>query len=144
MGGTIFTGREISSEGHVLDASKYLVVKLSGKVQGDVAVQPGQWWRVSGAAAIRTVVLDAHSIQEVQLEASWAEMQLPSGEHIVDFLATNPDFKGIGRVKARRLWEGLGPSLYEALDSGDLDQLGRHPGTVVGARVGDLSRPGRY
>lgn len=126
MGGTIFTGREISSEGHVLDASKYLVVKLSGKVQGDVAVQPGQWWRVSGAAAIRTVVLDAHSIQEVQLEASWAEMQLPSGEHIVDFLATNPDFKGIGRVKARRLWEGLGPSLYEALDSGDLDQLGRH------------------
>lgn len=135
LGGTIFTGREIAADGHIADASSYLVVKLTGKVQGDVAVQPGQWWRVSGVAEVRTLVVDAHRIQEVQLEATWAEMQLPSGEHIVDFLATNPDFKGIGRVKARRLWEGLGPRLYEVLDSGDLDQLERHLAPEMAAQL---------
>lgn len=44
---------------------------------------------------------------------------LPKGRHIVEFLASRPEFAGIGKVTAKRLWERFGDELYVILAAGD-------------------------
>jgi exodeoxyribonuclease V alpha subunit len=43
----------------------------------------------------------------------------PRGRYIVDFLASRPEFAGIGKATARRLWERFGEDLYTILSDGD-------------------------
>ena len=42
FGGAIFTGKQIGSDGAVLDASTYLVVRVSGRVLAGQVVEQGQ------------------------------------------------------------------------------------------------------
>lgn len=123
FGGCIFTGKPIDDRGNVEDAAAYFVVKATGPVLGKVVVQPGQWWKVSGEAAKRSIQVNGYRVSEWQVEASCALLLRPSGEHIVSFLAENPAFEGIGQVKARKLWDSLGARLYGALDAADVDLL---------------------
>lgn len=123
FGGCIFTGKPIDADGSTEDAAAYYVVKAAGATLGKVAVQPGQWWRVAGEAVERVLAVDGYRVAESQIDASSAVLMRPSGEHIVSFLADNPSFEGIGRVKARKLWEALGDKLYDALDKADVDTL---------------------
>ena len=67
--------------------------------------------------------MDGYRVVEHRITATDAELLRPSGEHIVQLLATSPAFAGIGEVKARRLWERLGESLYDCLDQADEDTL---------------------
>ena len=48
---------------------------------------------------------------------------LPRGQHIVDFLASRPEFVGVGKVTAKRLWERFGEELYTILGNGAYDRL---------------------
>ncbi|MBB4585577.1 exodeoxyribonuclease V alpha subunit [Rhizobium leguminosarum] len=48
---------------------------------------------------------------------------IPRGRHIVDFLATRPEFAGVGKATAARLWKHLGTELYAVLGNGDVDRL---------------------
>lgn len=48
---------------------------------------------------------------------------LPRGQHIVDFLASRPEFVGVGKVTAKRLWERFGEELYAILGNGAYDRL---------------------
>jgi len=123
FGGCIFTGKPIDADGNTEDAAAYYVVKAAGATLGKVVVQPGQWWRVAGEAVERVLAVDGYRVAESQIDASSAVLMRPSGEHIVSFLADNPSFEGIGRVKARRLWDALGDKLYDALDTADEDTL---------------------
>lgn len=62
-------------------------------------------------------------MKERELNAEEALLARPSGEHIINFLADNPAFEGVGTVKARRLWDTFGERLYELLEAGDADSL---------------------
>lgn len=119
FGGAIFTGVPINSDGDVVNAGSYLVVKASQAVLGSVRVERGQWWHVSGPIVERRAVVDGYDLLEQQIEAEIANLALPSGEHIITFIAKNPAFEGIGTVKARRLWERFGDHLYSLLDTGE-------------------------
>ncbi|MBA4784380.1 MAG: AAA family ATPase [Rhizobiales bacterium] len=48
---------------------------------------------------------------------------MPRGRHIVEFLASRPEFVGLGKATAQRLWERFGPDLYAILGDGDVDRL---------------------
>lgn len=48
---------------------------------------------------------------------------LPRGKHLVDFLASRPQFVGVGKATANRLWERFNEELYSILGDGDLDRL---------------------
>ncbi|CDZ54489.1 AAA family ATPase [Neorhizobium galegae] len=48
---------------------------------------------------------------------------IPRGRHIVEFLASRPEFVGVGKTTAARLWERFGPDLYGILGDGDVDRL---------------------
>jgi len=123
FGGCIFTAKPINDQGDVQDAKAYYVVKATGATLGKTLVQPGQWWKVSGEAVERLLDVNGYQVSEWQIDASKAVITRPSGEHIVSFIADNPAFEGIGQVKARKLWDKLGPALYDALDGADADTL---------------------
>lgn len=123
FGGCIFTCKPIDESGDVKDAKAYYVVKATGLVLGEALVQTGQWWRVWGITAERTLDVNGYRISEWQIDAVKADLLRPSGEHIVLFLADNPSFVGIGQVKARKLWNKFGERLYVLLDTADVNKL---------------------
>lgn len=117
FGGCIFSGKQIGAAGQVQDTAAYYVVKANANVIGGVQVQPGQWWKVTGIACERITEVNGYRVVEWQLEATSGRMLRPSGEHIVAFIADSPAFMGIGHVKARKLWDTFGDSLYGLLDT---------------------------
>lgn len=48
---------------------------------------------------------------------------IPRGRSIVEFLASRPEFVGVGKATAARLWEQFGAALYAILGDGDVDSL---------------------
>ena len=76
-----------------------------------------------GTAHERITEVNGYRISEWQLDATSGLLLRPSGEHVVAFIANSPSFVGIGHVKARKLWESFGDSLYELLDTGDTAAL---------------------
>nr|WP_211162115.1 AAA family ATPase [Aromatoleum petrolei] len=123
FGGCIFTGIPIDDSGTVQDASAYYVVRASSDLLGTTRVQPGQWWRVAGEPVENVLAVNGYRITEWQIEPSDMNLALPSGEHIITLMAESADFQGIGRVKARRLWETFNEDLYGILDQGDFSAL---------------------
>lgn len=119
FGGAIFTGVPIDSTGTVLDACTYIVVKANRATLGATQVERGQWWSVRGPVAERRSLVDGYEVLEQQVDAEVADLAMPSGEHIVSYIAENAAFEGLGAVKARRLWERFGERLYALLDAGD-------------------------
>lgn len=122
-GGAIFSGSRIDSTGRVLDAGTYTVVRARSCVLSGIQPEPGQWWEIEGGRHERTMEISGYEIREQQIEATKAALVRPSGEHIVTLMAENPHFEGIGRIKARRLWERFGDELYAILDRGDTEAL---------------------
>lgn len=118
FGGAIFTGVPVNADGTVLDARSYLVVKASSATLGAVKVERGQWWTVGGCISERRIVVDGFEILERQVDADVTSLARPSGEHIVTYIAENSAFEGLGRAKARRLWDRYGEELYQLLDAG--------------------------
>lgn len=121
FGGCIFTGVPIDKAGAVVDAGTYIVVKADRKTLGAARVEKGQWWEVRGPMVERITVVDGFHLREHQVDADTAHLAMPSGEHVVNYLAENTAFEGIGLVKARRLWERFGEQLYTLLDAGEPD-----------------------
>jgi len=125
LGGCIFTGRMIDDVGNVLDARSYYVVKVGNKLLGPARVQVGQWWRVSGESSRHDRDVNGFRVTEWQIVAQDLSLLQLSGEHIVSFMAESEDYQGIGLVKARKLWDTFGKSLYGFLDRGDATTLAR-------------------
>lgn len=122
-GGVIFSGRAINDGGEIVDGKTLYVVKAAYNVIGLGLVEPGQWWRVSGALSEQERIVDNYKFSEWQMEAAEAELVQPSGEHLVTLMADSPAFEGIGYVKARKLWERFGSRLYDILDARDAETL---------------------
>lgn len=123
FGGCIFTGKPIDESGNITDAKSYLVVQVSSHLLGSVRIQPGQWLHVEGKAQLRTQQINGYVLTETQIAADALDLILPSGEHVVAYIAESDAFPGIGFVKARKLWEKFGELLYTHLDSGNVEAL---------------------
>lgn len=48
---------------------------------------------------------------------------IPAGRHIVEFLANRPEFVGVGKATAKKLWTRFGIDLAAVLGDGDVDRL---------------------
>lgn len=76
----------------------------------------GEVWTVDGTYR-------EHPKYGKQLHATRAGYSPPRGRLIVGYLASHPDFAGIGEAKARALHEVFGDRLAPTLDAGDVDAL---------------------
>ncbi|MCB8747008.1 ATP-dependent RecD-like DNA helicase [Rhodoferax sp. U2-2l] len=121
-GGAIFTGVEVDDRGWRVDAKTHYVVKASSQLLL-APVEAGQLWRVTGPSKPNTIVINGYRLTESTITPDAMEMLRPSGEHIITLLAQGDAFEGIGEVKARRLWEHFGDTLFAVLDQSDVDQL---------------------
>jgi exodeoxyribonuclease V alpha subunit len=123
--GAIFRGQVIGESGEILDTHREVVARIHSKGLG-IKVQAGQWWQVKGQVGRRTFVNPGgFEVVEDQIEIRPGEatMKMPSGMHIIDYLARNPRFEGIGQVTAQRLWETFNSALVDILDQGDYQAL---------------------
>ncbi|XYJ10454.1 AAA family ATPase [Telluria sp. B2] len=114
---------EINDAGDVVDAKSYLVIMATGSQLGELRVQPGQWWRVSGKSESYERTINGYLVRERKIRADEVSLMRLSGEHIITFIAESNDFHGIGMVKARKLWDTFGERLYQILDNADVEAL---------------------
>lgn len=112
----------LDHDGAVHPSPRVYSVKFSDSVQS-ADPRPGQTWLVTGVQSVKTYTCGHHEVTEIQVAAKSAELKRPSGEHIVQMMASSNDFPGIGEVTARKLWDAFGEDLYEALDEGDESAL---------------------
>jgi exodeoxyribonuclease V alpha subunit len=115
-GGAIFAGKD--------EAGKSYVVKARYDVMPDPSmVDVAQVWRVAGAVEVVSYLVDGLEKSEVQILPTTLELQRPSGSNLVAWIAHSRDCKGIGAVRARRLYERFGLELVSLIESGDVTQL---------------------
>jgi exodeoxyribonuclease V alpha subunit len=109
IGGAIFFGKDTKGNIHHLIAGYATISDLPR--EGDI-------WTVKGA-------VERHPKYGQQIRVMTAFRARPSGRMIVDYLAKNQAFKGvgIGIKKAKRLWDEFSEELYSILSSGDVERL---------------------
>jgi exodeoxyribonuclease V alpha subunit len=76
----------------------------------------GEIWSVGGR-------VKRHPQYGPQVIADTAWRERPSGRVIIQHLEKSPAFPGIGRARAKALWDAFGEGLYALLDSGEARQL---------------------
>ncbi len=106
-GAAIFSG--------VTDTGQRLRVVAAPKALARVPVA-GEIWFVIGE-------LRQSTQYGPQVHATSGRYVLPRGQLITRYLASHPDFAGIGDGKAQRLWEAFGERLAPTLSAGDIDAL---------------------
>lgn len=106
-GATIFSGRDPNGQ-------RVRVVAGTRALPRPPVV--GEVWTVDGTYR-------EHPKYGKQLHATRADHTPPRGRLVVGYLASHPDFAGIGEAKARALHEFFGDRLAPTLDAGDADAL---------------------
>lgn len=110
----IFSGVPLNRNSYKTNSGKYYVTI---KVHPDsIPAQPaiGQHWSVKGARLIEEAVIGDYVMQQHTYELpEHIVCSLPeTGEQLIQFIAKESDFKGIGESKARALWEKLGKDFH--------------------------------
>ena len=105
-GGAIFTGRDVAGRHmrFVADRNRIFRVPIAGEV-----------WALKGVSRRHAKYGDQVHIEQAILVA-------PSGQMVIDFLVRHPAFNGlgIGKARARRMWEEFGQDLGAVLGQGDI------------------------
>lgn len=105
--GAVFTGRDDSGKLHRILASGLVLHRPPN---------PGEIWTVEGPTQI-------HERYGPQIKAEKVSPARPQGELLQRFLARNKTFQGVGEIRARKLWDAFGESLYGLLDGNELAPL---------------------
>lgn len=113
----IFSGTPLRKNSYRANSGKYYVTI---KVDPDaLPVKPaiGQYWLVKGERHIKNVDIGDYVMQQHTYQSpDHVECRLPeTGEQLIQFIARENSFKGIGESKARALWELLGKDFHATL-----------------------------
>jgi exodeoxyribonuclease V alpha subunit len=113
----IFTGIPLKKNSYRVNSGKYMV---SINTHPDTLPAPpaiGQHWSVAGKRTIESVERDGYIMQRHTYDKpEYVECNLPAaGEQLIQFIAKDTTFKGIGESKARQLWQLLGNSFHDTL-----------------------------
>jgi exodeoxyribonuclease V alpha subunit len=113
----IFSGIPLNDEtSQIKDGKYYVTIKARPDT---LPAQPsqGQQWTVHGNPLIERVeVGDVVMRQHTYESPEHVICTLPeTGEQLIQFIAKEPDFKGIGLGKARALWQLLGEQFHATL-----------------------------
>jgi exodeoxyribonuclease V alpha subunit len=123
----IFTGIPLKRDSYQVNTGRYYVtVKASPDIL-PVLPSVGQHWSVTGLRSVAEVSHGDYLMQQhVYENPSRIECKLPeTGEQLIQFIAKEKDFKGIGESKARALWELLGRDFHSILQANALESRRR-------------------
>lgn len=114
QGMVIFTGVPLAKNSYKQNSGKYYVTIKTEPENLPVMPAVGQHWAVKGVRLIESRDTNGYMMQQHTYTApEHIECSLPeTGEQLINFIAKEPDFKGIGESKARALWDSLGTNLH--------------------------------
>lgn len=113
----IFSGVPLEKKSYRVASGKYVVSVKTKRDYLPVDPKIGQHWIVSGEKVVESIDCGDYQLQQFNFEnPNQAECTLPeSGEQLIKFISSDPEFRGIGEAKARGLWDALGSDLYKLL-----------------------------
>ncbi len=113
----IFSGIPLNDETNQIKDGKYYVTIKARPETLPAQPSQGQQWTVHGNPLIERVeVGDVVMRQHTYESPEHVICTLPeTGEQLIQFIAKEPDFKGIGLGKARALWQLLGEQFHATL-----------------------------
>lgn len=96
---------------------KIIIAKASSQILAMIP-EVGQHWKLRGIAQEKEETRNGFRFIGVNLDVSKATVTMPdTGETFIDFISHSNDFKGIGKVKARELWNRFGKDVYGHIKS---------------------------
>lgn len=111
----IFTGVPLAKRSYRINSGKYSV-SVRTKLES-LPTEPavGQHWAIEGKRKVSQHDINGFKIDQHTYDAPTSiECCLPeTGEQLIQFIANEPDFKGIGQSKARALWDALGKDFHD-------------------------------
>lgn len=116
IGGVIMAGSSPDGFRYVVQCDWQLVPDAS-------LPSKGQRWLVNGPVEVRKIFVNGFSRHEHQINAERAELLRPSGENIIAWITENPQIRGVGQVKARKLYDRFGPELLNLIEQKDIADL---------------------
>ena len=128
FGGVIFAGRTDQGD-------QFVAVCDHKLIPDSCLVDKGQQWAIRGKSSQReTVGSNGFKIRETQIEAAEATLLRPSGRNIISWISECPDCRGIGNVKATKLYDHFGPTLIDHIENNNFTELA----TVIGEDATEL------
>ncbi|NSY35547.1 AAA family ATPase [Pseudoalteromonas sp. JC28] len=119
----IFSGVPINPKSYQVNSGKYYVTIKANPQVLPVMPSVGQHWNVAGLRKIENKEIDNYVMQQHTYEKSFQTISctLPeSNEELINFIAKEKDFQGIGAKKARLLCNALGDDFYEIMNNDSL------------------------
>jgi len=119
----IFSGVPIDKKSYQVNSGKYYVTIKANPETLPVMPSVGQHWNVSGQRKIEDKEIDNYVMQQHTYEKPFEAISctLPeSNEELINFIAKEKDFQGIGAKKARVLCNALGDDFYEIINNDSL------------------------
>lgn len=113
----IFTGIPLQQNSYKTNSGKYYVTIKANPENIPVLPAIGQHWSVKGTRQVEDKNIGDYVMQQHTYESpSHIECSLPeTGEQLIQFIANEKDFRGIGESKARALWELLGKEFHATI-----------------------------
>ncbi len=111
----IFMGVPLQKGSYKLNSGKYTVSVKAHPEMLPVPPTIGQHWKVKGLRSFSKYENNGYEMKQ-HIFDSPAETKcvMPqNGEQIIEFIANEKDFKGIGESKARKLWNELGNDFHK-------------------------------
>lgn len=115
--GCIAYGHRMDIERGINDRSSPVVIKVADAIAKLSDISVGGIFDVYGEASTVLRTHGAFAINEMTVDAQDIRLIRPSGSQLIQWIGDN--VKGVGEVKATRLWDALGERLYDALDHAD-------------------------
>lgn len=124
----IFSGVPIKPNSYRINSGKYYVTIKSSPRMLPVAPAMGQHWSVKGYRTVEDKEISDYVMQQhTYPDPEFVKCDLPdTGEQLIQFIANEKDFRGIGESKARGLYQLLGEDFHRVMRSGcpkDKNQL---------------------
>jgi exodeoxyribonuclease V alpha subunit len=111
-----FSGVELN-KGRVDSATEVLLIRVN-KANAPVQPSVGQHWKVSGVEQVSNIERNGFKYTQIAINADKCHVTLPNtDEAFIRFVAKEADFKGIGEVKARQLWQTFGGNIYAVIEN---------------------------
>ncbi|MBI9091108.1 MAG: AAA family ATPase [Desulfobacterium sp.] len=119
--GVILFGHLVDVAQMFNDRTKAVVVRVPATLVNPCNFDVGEIWQVYGEATEIKRDVGRVVLTETQIEAIDVNLERPSGSQVVQWLSHN--IRGIREVKAQKLWDAHGESLYDILDNENHDAI---------------------
>jgi exodeoxyribonuclease V alpha subunit len=123
-GGAVVHGVEVDKDTLTkVNKFQHLIISVEGSDQDVVISEIKKGMLVDVTPKTKLKGRTEKGFERILITTTNIEILRPESKLIVDLIGGSSRFKGIGPVKAKKLWGHFGGALFELLDSGDVKTL---------------------